>query len=104
MSSITTINPYINHPQLSSLEQQVLWEYAKLGDKIKRIANLAKLTAENPNEGLLTDLRALERKMGLVLTLFRASVWAVIMDSQAEAEARGNAHYEEEMTEDSMVV
>jgi hypothetical protein len=27
----------LNHPQLSSLEQEVLWEYAKLGDKTKRV-------------------------------------------------------------------
>ena len=26
-----------NHPQLSPLEQEVLWEYAKLGDKTKRV-------------------------------------------------------------------
>ena len=71
-----------------------------------KIANLARLTAESPNEAVLAELRTLEKKMGLVLTLvrrgrhdhcrgaesfrvlqFKASVWAVIVDSQAAAEA-----------------
>jgi hypothetical protein len=34
-----------------------------------QISNLAKLTSENPNESLLAELRLLEKKMGLVLTL-----------------------------------
>lgn len=29
-----------SNEQLSSLEQDVLWEYAKLGDKIKRVSLL----------------------------------------------------------------
>lgn len=34
-----------------------------------QISNLARLTAEDPNEALLAELRTLEKKMGLVLTL-----------------------------------
>ena len=41
----------------------------KLRSNRKQIANLARLTAESPNDQLLSDLRALEKKMGLVLTL-----------------------------------
>ncbi|ORY31301.1 DASH complex subunit Dad3, partial [Naematelia encephala] len=74
--------------RLAPLEQDVLWEYAKLNDKIRRIANLARLTADSPNEDLLSELRVLEKKMGLVLTLYKASVYAVMMDSQAEAETQ----------------
>ncbi|ORX40785.1 DASH complex subunit Dad3-domain-containing protein [Kockovaella imperatae] len=81
-------NPYANNSQLSSLEQEVLWEYVKLSDKIKRISNLAKETAETPNESLLTELRDLEKKMGLVLTLFKASVWTVVNDREAELAAK----------------
>ena len=38
---------------------------------------------------MLNDLRVVERKMGLVLTLFKASVWAIVVqqaDDQDEAE------------------
>lgn len=38
---------------------------------------------------LLAELRVIERKMGLVLTLFKASVWAIVMqqsDAQDDAE------------------
>ncbi|CAD6567971.1 MAG: hypothetical protein TREMPRED_004139 [Tremellales sp. Tagirdzhanova-0007] len=89
--AVALSNPYTNNAQLSVLEQDVLWEYAKLGDKIKRIASLARSAAEIPNETLLAELRTLEKKMGLVLTLFKASVWAVIVDSQAAAEAADQA-------------
>jgi hypothetical protein len=37
---------------------------------------LAKATAENPNESLLAELRVLEKKMGLVLTLVSQHVAA----------------------------
>ncbi|WVW82942.1 hypothetical protein I302_104957 [Kwoniella bestiolae CBS 10118] len=92
--SINTVNPYANNNHLSTLEQDVLWEFAKLNDKVKRASNLAKLTAESPNEALLAELRTLEKRMGLVLTLFQASVWGVIQDSQAIEEAR--IHQEEQ--------
>lgn len=74
------------HKQLSPLEQDVLWEYARLSDKIKRvspplktppaerqIANLSKLTADSPTEDLLQLLRTVEKQMGLVLTLVRSA-------------------------------
>ncbi|WRT67252.1 uncharacterized protein IL334_004219 [Kwoniella shivajii] len=86
--TINTVNPYASNNQLSTLEQDVLWEFAKLNDKVKRASNLARLTAESPNESLLSELRTLEKRMGLVLTLFQASVWAVIVDMQAAEEAR----------------
>lgn len=35
---------------------------------------------------MLRDLRVLERKMGLVLTLFKASVWSLIQTHQDELE------------------
>ncbi|EKC99051.1 hypothetical protein A1Q2_06592 [Trichosporon asahii var. asahii CBS 8904] len=75
--SVATVNPYANHSQLTPLESEVLWEYAKLADKLKRIAALARETSEKPNSELLVDLRELERKMKLVLTL----------ESRFEAEA-----------------
>lgn len=36
-----------------------------------QIASLARETAANPNEDMLVELRQLEQKMGLVLTLVR---------------------------------
>ncbi|KAI5450761.1 hypothetical protein NCC49_002768 [Naganishia albida] len=85
--SIYTINPYAGNPQLASpLEGEVLWEYAKLARTIRRVDALAKETSHTPNDVLLAELRSLERKMGLVLTLFKASVWSVITETEAQAE------------------
>jgi len=69
---IFATNPYQLHPSLTPVEADVLWEYAKLAQHIKL------LLAEKPDEILLARLRVLEKKMGLVLTLFKASVWGVI--------------------------
>lgn len=45
------------------------------------------LSATNTHSALLAELRILERKMGLVLTLFKASVWSVVTaDTDAMAD------------------
>ncbi|KAJ9109056.1 hypothetical protein QFC21_000383 [Naganishia friedmannii] len=91
MDDVYTHNPYAGHPQLSSpLQGEVLWEYAKLARTIRRVDNLTKTTSSTPNDALLAELRTLERKMGLVLTLFKASVWAIITDTEAEEEQRAS--------------
>lgn len=52
-----------------------------------QVAALSSSLASNERHGdLLSDLRILERKMGLVLTLFKASVWSLIQTHQDEAE------------------
>ncbi|WOO82231.1 DASH complex subunit dad3 [Vanrija pseudolonga] len=104
-SAIESVNPYANNSQLSELESEVLWEYAKLGDKIRRITALAKDAAENPNEGLLADLRELEKSMKLVITLYRTSVWMIIqeqdLNNQQEWEAE-ESHERSEVPEHSV--
>jgi len=36
-SPVFTVNPYENHPTLTQLESDVLWEYAKLNQHIKDV-------------------------------------------------------------------
>lgn len=43
---------------------------------------------------MLHQLRAIEKKMGLVLTLFKASVWAIVMQ-QTDAEDDDDAFAQE---------
>lgn len=55
------------------------------------------LSDANSHAAQLNSLRVLERKMGLVLTLFKASVWAIVVEQQendaaAAAEAEAAAH------------
>ncbi|RDX56420.1 hypothetical protein K466DRAFT_641943 [Polyporus arcularius HHB13444] len=77
-SSLHEANPYEGHPNLNELEAEVLWQYAKLSQNIKELIAETRRVSEAPDEKMLKQLRALEVKMGLVLTLFKASVWAVI--------------------------
>ncbi|TBU35637.1 DASH complex subunit Dad3-domain-containing protein [Dichomitus squalens] len=76
--SVFEANPYEGHPNLSELEAEVLWQYAKLSQNIKELIAETRRVSEAPDEKMLKQLRALEVKMGLVLTLFKASVWAII--------------------------
>ncbi|KAH8827343.1 DASH complex subunit Dad3-domain-containing protein [Flagelloscypha sp. PMI_526] len=78
IDDIFTRNPYMGHPSLSELEASVLWEYAKLTANVKQATNRTRLLTSEPDTQMLSRLRILEKKMGLVLTLFKASVWGVI--------------------------
>ena len=40
-SPVFTVNPYENHPTLTQLESDVLWEYAKLNQHIKDVRTAA---------------------------------------------------------------
>ncbi|KIY71031.1 hypothetical protein CYLTODRAFT_346672 [Cylindrobasidium torrendii FP15055 ss-10] len=81
--SIFVTNPYEKHPQLSETEAEILWEYAKLAQTVKEItAKTKRLTSQN-DETTRERLRWLEQRMGVVLTLFKASIWGVISDQQS---------------------
>lgn len=89
-SAVFERNPYEGHPNLTELEAEVLWEYAKLSQNVKDVSHNWSLKdplsqnatssqlitetrrlSEAPDETLLKRLRSLEMKMGLVLTLVR---------------------------------
>jgi len=95
-------NPYEDHPSLTPLEADVLWEYAKLNQHIKDVRTQAsrlcsatrqcwarsfklivqtRRLSEKPDESLLKQLRVLERKMGLVFTLVRRTRWPLLSGS-----------------------
>ncbi|TFK76370.1 hypothetical protein BDN72DRAFT_830933 [Pluteus cervinus] len=77
-TDIFSVNPYASNSKLSATEAEVLWEYAKLAQHVKQVTQKTRQLGEQPDKVLLARLRALESKMGLVLTLFKASVWGVI--------------------------
>ncbi|KAJ7461555.1 DASH complex subunit Dad3-domain-containing protein [Mycena latifolia] len=77
-SDVFAENPYANQASLSPIEKEVLWEYAKLAENLKQLKQKTRNLTEQPDTLLLARLRAVENKMGLILTLFKASVWGVI--------------------------
>ncbi|KAF7317950.1 S5A-REDUCTASE domain-containing protein [Mycena kentingensis (nom. inval.)] len=77
-SDVFSANPYLDNPNLTTLEGEVLWEYAKLAQHLKQLRHKTRLLNEQPDAILLEKLRVVENKMGLILTLFKASVWGVI--------------------------
>ncbi|KAH7335257.1 hypothetical protein B0J17DRAFT_669262 [Rhizoctonia solani] len=64
-------NIYAGHPQLTPLEADVLWEYAKLARTLKTLVTKSREMSERSDDALLGKLRAAEMKMGLVHTLPR---------------------------------
>jgi len=64
------------------VEAELLWEYAKLAQNLRMVTQKTRLLHEEPDKHMLAKLRILEKKMGLVLTLFKASVWGVINEQQ----------------------
>ncbi|GAA5904320.1 Dad3p [Sporobolomyces salmoneus] len=62
---------------ITKLEQQVLDEYALISRNLDEMsAVVQRLSAVQPH--LLAELRPLERKIGLVFTLLKASVWSIL--------------------------
>ncbi|KAI6019825.1 DASH complex subunit Dad3-domain-containing protein [Pisolithus orientalis] len=82
-ADIFNVNPYEAQAGLSTLESEVLWEYAKLAQHVRLLTAKTKELSEQPDQNLVARLRVLERKMGLVSILFKASVWGVINEQSA---------------------
>ncbi|KAJ7070638.1 DASH complex subunit Dad3-domain-containing protein, partial [Mycena amicta] len=79
-SDLLSENPYLGNHNLSVVESEVLWEYAKLAQNLKLLKQKTRALTEQPDHILLERLRVVENKMGLILTLFKASVWGVISE------------------------
>ncbi|KAJ3881331.1 DASH complex subunit Dad3-domain-containing protein [Lentinula edodes] len=79
-------NPYENHPSLSAVEAEVLWEYAKLAQNVKLVTTKTRKLMDEPDQMLVARLRSLETKMGLVMVLFKASVWNVINEQPVDVQ------------------
>ncbi|CZT20538.1 uncharacterized protein RCC_06396 [Ramularia collo-cygni] len=74
---------------LSSLEQEVLDEYAKLVGNLDDLAGLLGELAANPSAEILDSLRGLERKTTTVFTLLKASVYSIVLQQEiADADGR----------------
>lgn len=79
-------------PGLLPLEAQVLFQYQQLAVKLYSLSEeLAKMNksivdAQDVPSGqadaLLTNMRGLERKVGLVYTLFRTAVYSLLLENE----------------------
>ncbi|KJA27142.1 hypothetical protein HYPSUDRAFT_198428 [Hypholoma sublateritium FD-334 SS-4] len=97
-NDILTVNPYESHPSLSPLEAAALWEYAKLAHNVRMVTQKTRQLNEEPDKVMLAKLRVLEKKMGLVLTLFKASVWGVINEQPEPSTHSGEYNDSNDMT------
>ncbi|CAB4386166.1 hypothetical protein RhiirA5_349990 [Rhizophagus irregularis] len=66
----------------ASLEKDILNEYQKLSSHIEKINETIIHINTNDIEILVDKLRSLEKKFGLVYTLFKASVYSVVTSNE----------------------
>ncbi|KAI1456151.1 DASH complex, subunit Dad3 [Annulohypoxylon moriforme] len=75
-------NPLLSPPELSPLEQEVLEEYERLAENMKKLAGVLDTMAGQPTTEILDGLRELERKTSLVFTLLKASVYSIVLQQE----------------------
>ncbi|KAG4305044.1 hypothetical protein PORY_001719 [Pneumocystis oryctolagi] len=71
-------NPRFPASVLSPLESALLQEYTRLLQNLNKLSKILYTLAHTPMVSILDALSVLERKTGLVFTLFKASVWAIL--------------------------
>ncbi|KAK3320881.1 DASH complex subunit Dad3 [Cercophora scortea] len=71
-------------PELSPLEQEVLEEYERLAENMKKLASILDNLASAPTSEILDGLRELERKTSLVFTLLKASVYSIVLQQEID--------------------
>ncbi|KAK4101512.1 DASH complex, subunit Dad3, partial [Parathielavia hyrcaniae] len=69
-------------PELTPLEQEVLDEYERLAENMKKMASMLDHLATAPATDILDGLRELERKTSLVFTLLKASVYSIVLQQE----------------------
>ncbi|KAH8597918.1 DASH complex subunit Dad3-domain-containing protein [Bisporella sp. PMI_857] len=70
---------------LTPLEQDVLEEYERLAENMKKLASLLDTVSNSPTAEILDGLRQLERKTSLVFTLLKASVYSIVLQQEIYA-------------------
>ncbi|GAP83746.1 putative dash complex subunit dad3 [Rosellinia necatrix] len=86
-----TSNPLLSSPELSPLEQEVLEEYERLAENMKKLASVLDTMAGRPTTEILDGLRELERKTSLVFTLLKASVYSIVLQQEIDF---GDPHHD----------
>ncbi|KAI1471363.1 DASH complex, subunit Dad3 [Daldinia caldariorum] len=79
-----TPNPLLLPPDLTPLEQELLDEYERLAENMKKLASVLDAMAGQPTTEILDGLRELERKTSLVFTLLKASVYSIVLQQEID--------------------
>ncbi|KAH6676032.1 DASH complex subunit Dad3 [Plectosphaerella plurivora] len=74
----------LGQPEMSPLEQEVLEEYERLAENMKKLATVLDDMSSAPSTEILDGLRELERKTSLVFTLLKASVYSIVLQQEID--------------------
>jgi len=88
LSESTSGNALAVNPaeDLSPIEQDILDEYERLAENMKKLAGILDTMAGAPTAEVLDGLRQLERKTSLVFTLLKASVYSIVLQQEIYSE------------------
>jgi DASH complex subunit DAD3 len=67
-----------------ALEDAVLAEYERLLNNLNAMSAKLHEMSNNPTAGMLDEMRGLERKMGTVFTLLKASVYSIVLEQSVQ--------------------
>ncbi|KAK1987855.1 DASH complex subunit Dad3 [Colletotrichum cereale] len=84
-----------SQPELTPLEAEVLEEYEKLADNMKKLASTLEDLSASPSSEILDGLRELERKTSLVFTLLKASVYSIVLQQEIDWGDRAESQSDE---------
>lgn len=65
---------------MTPLESEIIEKYQKLVQNLQTLNTRIQAMGQTPTSQVLDNLRIVERKTGLVFTLFKSSVWAILAD------------------------
>ncbi|CAE46914.1 DASH complex subunit dad3 [Schizosaccharomyces pombe] len=78
-----------------ALQNQILAEYANLASNLETLVKVLQDMVYNPSNNILDSLRDLEKEVGLVYTLYKASVWAILADLENNQEGKSGMFQDE---------
>lgn len=74
----------VSQHDLSPLEHEVLEEYERLADNMKRLASRLDELASDSSLEIADGLRELERRTSLAFTLLKTSVYSIVLQQEYE--------------------
>ncbi|QPG97966.1 hypothetical protein C2857_007102 [Epichloe festucae Fl1] len=74
----------LSQHELSPLEHEVLEEYERLADNMKRLASRLDELASDSSLEIADGLRELERRTSLAFTLLKTSVYSIVLQQEYE--------------------
>ncbi|KAK9458223.1 DASH complex subunit Dad3-domain-containing protein [Dipodascopsis uninucleata] len=86
VGNTSSVSDALEKSLLSTTEQSLLKEYRLLNNNLQKLSEDLSRLSSVPTPEILDNLRVLERKTAVVLTLLKASVYSIFLQQQLHDE------------------